>query len=353
MRLCRFALLIACFAVAACAPEVVQHKAQPTPTPSPVERDITLAFAGDVHFTARTLGVLDDVGKLDPVTRMMGDADLAMVNLETAVTDRGTPERKTFLFRSPPGAFAALKSAGIDVVTVANNHALDYGRVGLADTLADAAQARMPVVGAGSSAAAAFGHQLFSIRGTRIAVLGMSQVSELWHQWRATDTTSGIAMARDTTRAIAAVRRAAEAADVVVVYLHWGTEYQKCPSAEQRTLARQLADAGADVIVGTHAHVLLGDGWLGDAYVHYGLSNFVWWRNDAATNDTEVLRITVRSGRVAGATVVPAYINRTTGVPALATGSAAQRILSVRARAVACSGLSPSPAPSARSSTNR
>ncbi|MEV6965281.1 CapA family protein [Hamadaea sp. NPDC051192] len=348
MRLRRFALLIACFTVAACAPAAVENSAQtpaPTPAAEPGNPEVTLAFAGDVHFTARTLGVLADVGKLDPVAKMMADADVAMVNLETAVTTRGTAERKTFLFRSPPGAFAALKSAGIDVVTVANNHALDYGRVGLADTLADAATARMPVVGAGSSAASAFDHHLFSIRGTRIAVLGMSQVSELWQQWRATDDDSGIAMARDTTRAVNAVRQAAKAADVVVVYLHWGTEYQKCPSKEQRTLARQLADAGADVIVGTHAHVLQGDGWLDDAYVHYGMSNFVWWRNDAATNDTEVLRITVRSGRVASADVVPAYINRTTGVPYAVGGSAASRILGVRSRATACSGLTPPTAP--------
>jgi poly-gamma-glutamate synthesis protein (capsule biosynthesis protein) len=169
----------------------------------------------------------------------------------------------------------------------------------------------------------------------------MSQISELWRSWRATKTTSGIAMARDTQLAADAVRRAARDADVVVVYLHWGTEYQNCPSAEQRSLARRLADAGADVLVGTHAHVLLGDGWLGDTYVHYGLSNFVWWRNDAATNDTEVLRLTVRSRRVAAAEVIPAYIDRSTGIPAQATGSQAQRILAVRQRATACSGLSP------------
>ena len=150
-------------------------------------------------------------------------------------------------------------------------------------------------------------------------------------------------MARDTKLAVDAVRRAAQQAEVVVVYLHWGTEYQKCPSAEQRTLARRLADAGADVLVGTHAHVLLGDGWLDDTYVHYGMSNFVWWRNDAATNDTEVLRLTVTSGKVTAAEVIPAYISRTTGIPAAASAAQSPRILAVRARAVACSGLSSAP----------
>lgn len=298
-------------------------------------RDITLAFAGDVHFIDRTVGV--------PLNEeLLGSADLAMVNLETAVTTRGTPEPKTFRFRAAPGAFARLKAAGIDVVTVANNHALDYGRVGLADTLADARQARMPVVGAGLGTSA-FRPAIFTFTGTRIAVLGMSQVSELWQSWRATDTRPGLAMARDTQRAVDAVSAAAHTADVVVVYMHWGTEYQSCPSEEQRTLARRFAAAGADVIVGTHAHVLLGDGWLGHTYVHYGLSNFVWWRNDAATNDTEILRLTVRDKHVVSATVVPAYINRTTGVPSAVTGTAAARILAVRKTAIACSGLTAKP----------
>jgi poly-gamma-glutamate capsule biosynthesis protein CapA/YwtB (metallophosphatase superfamily) len=327
-------LLVLVAAVAGCSPPRPVTAVALSPTPSPQSRDITLAFAGDVHFIDRTVGV-----PLQDVTDMMGDADLAMVNLETAVTSRGTPEPKTFLFRAAPGTFARLKAAGIDVITVANNHALDYGRIGLADTLADAEQARMPVVGAGPQADDAFAPQIFAIRGTRIAVLGMSQISELWQSWRATDTRPGLAMAWDTQRAVNAVRAAAKLADVIVVYLHWGTEYQACPSADQRTLARRLADAGADVLVGTHAHVLLGDGWLGSTYVHYGLSNFVWWLNDAATNDTEVLRLRIHDGQVSSGSVIPAYINRTTGVPARATGSIAARVLSVRRTATACSGL--------------
>ncbi|NUT37906.1 MAG: CapA family protein [Hamadaea sp.] len=315
--------------------QVATVRAQPAEPPG----EVTLAFAGDVHFTGRTARIVGDAGRLDPVARMMADADLAMVNLESAVTDRGTAEPKTFTFRAAPGAFATLKAAGVDVVTVANNHALDFGRVGLADTLADAAQAQLPVVGAGSSAASAFAHQIFTIRGTRIGVLGMSQVSELWRSWRATETSSGIAMARDVSRTLDAVRQAARETDVVVVYLHWGTEYQKCPSGEQRKLAQRLVDAGADVLVGTHAHVLQGDGWLDDAYVHYGMSNFVWWRNDAATNDTHVLRLTIRDRKVAQAQVIPAYIDRSSGVPQRVTGAEAERIMGVRRKAVACSGL--------------
>ena len=92
----------------------------------------------------------------------------------------------------------------------------------------------------------------------------------------------GLAAARDDTRLLAAVRAADAHSDVVAVYLHWGAEHRGCPTAEQRKLAQNLADAGADVVVGTHAHVLLGAGMLDDTYVSYGLGNFLWYHGQPA-----------------------------------------------------------------------
>ncbi len=121
--------------------------ASPSPTGPP---EITLAFGGDVHFAERTLSLLDNPATaFGPVSSMFTAADVAMVNLETAVTTRGTPEPKQFHFRAPPAAFDAVKAAGLDVVSLANNHTLDYGQVGLADTLAAASSRSVPVVGAG------------------------------------------------------------------------------------------------------------------------------------------------------------------------------------------------------------
>ncbi len=96
-----------------------------------------------------------------------------MVNLETAVTTRGTPEPKQFHFRAPPASFAAVKAAGLDVVSLANNHTLDYGQVGLADTLAAAANSGVPIVGAGVNADAAYAPWITTVKGVRIAVPGV------------------------------------------------------------------------------------------------------------------------------------------------------------------------------------
>src|ERR1700741_4664811 len=109
------------------------------PPESAAPAELTLAFAGDVHFTGRTLALLDEPATaFGKISSTLSDADLTIVNLETAVTGRGTPEPKRFHFRAPKTAYAALRSAGIDAASVANNHTLDYGQVGLLDTLSSA-----------------------------------------------------------------------------------------------------------------------------------------------------------------------------------------------------------------------
>jgi poly-gamma-glutamate synthesis protein (capsule biosynthesis protein) len=312
----------------------------PSPgSPAPAG-DITLAFAGDVHFMDRTADLLaDPANAFGPVADTLRRADVAMVNLETAVTDRGTPEPKQFHFRAPRTAFDAVKAAGVDVVTIANNHSLDYGQVGLDDTLDNARKAGVPAIGAGHNAAEAYAPWVTTVRGTRIAFVAVSQVHELEYTWAAKDDRAGVAMAIDVARSVAAVRAARAAADVVVVYAHWGQEGNDCPTAEMKTFAARMAEAGATIVLGTHAHLLLGDGWMGKTYVAYGLSNFVWWRDDAFSNDTGVLRLTLRGGAVSHSELVPASISRTTGQPLPASGAAADEIVKKFTDLHSCTGL--------------
>jgi poly-gamma-glutamate synthesis protein (capsule biosynthesis protein) len=313
-------------------------------SPGATSSDITLAFAGDVHFAGRTLTLLDQPATaFGPIAQQLSAADVAMVNLETAITGRGAEEPKTFHFRAPDSAYQAIKAAGVDVVTIANNHALDYGRVGLADTVAAAKQAGVPAIGAGANAAEAYAPWVTEVKGVRIAVLAFSQIAELWTSWRATDTQAGIAMARDQSRAVAAVRAARAKADVVVVYVHWGVEGSSCPSGEMRTFAETMARAGADIVVGTHAHLLLGDGWIGKTYVQFGLGNFLWWRDDSFSNDTGVLTVTLRGGRVAETALVPAVISRTTGQPVPVSGAEQERIAAKYAGLRRCAKLAAKP----------
>ncbi len=259
-------------------------------------RDITLAVAGDVHFVGRTATLLDNPATaFGSITSVLSGTDLTVLNLETAITTRGTEQPKEYHFRAPATAFDALRAAGVDAVTMANNHVLDYGQVGLADTLAAVQAANFPYFGIGVNADAAWAPRIMTVAGTRFAFIGVSQVHDLASSWVATDTRPGEANAIDETRTLAAIRAARSQADVVVVFMHWGTEGNGCPNAEQKSLATKMAGAGANIILGAHAHVLQGSGWLGSTYVAYGMGNFLWYGTSHSTQ-TGVLRLTLHPG---------------------------------------------------------
>jgi poly-gamma-glutamate synthesis protein (capsule biosynthesis protein) len=304
--------------------------------------DITLAFAGDVHFTDRTAKLLSDPAHaFGPIIPLLSDADLTMVNFESAVTDRGTAQPKQFHFRAATSSFDAIKAAGIDVVTFANNHTLDYGQVGLADTLYAVHAANFPYVGIGSNADAAWRPWITTIKGRRIAIIGVSQVDELASTWVATPTRPGEAHAIDLTHTLAAVRAARAAADMVIVFMHWGTEGNPCPNSDQKSLAPKLAAAGADIIIGAHAHTLQGNGWLRHTFVAYGMGNFLWWLPSYST-ETGVLKLTLHPDRPLTAQFYPAIVSDT-GQPVPATGADATRISTRYASLRTCAGLTAAP----------
>ena len=315
--------------------------ALPAP-PEPEPEAVTLAFAGDVH--AEGLSGDAILAGLPSVREALSRADVTVLNLETAITDRGTPADKRFVFRAPASTLPALADAGVDVVSLANNHGLDFGRQGLTDTLAAAREAGMPVVGLGEDEASAYAPHVVEVKGQRIAVLGATQVLDGQHvdAWTARGDEPGMASAKRADRLVEEVRRARADADTVVVHLHWGEERNPCPLPRQQELAQQLVDAGADVVVGGHAHVLLGGGRLGSAYVDYGLGNFVF--SGSRTEETlrsGILTLTVRGRSVEASSWTPAVLR--SGAPHLLEGAAAEAAVADKERRRDCTGLAPGP----------
>jgi hypothetical protein len=305
----------------------------------------SIAFAGDVHFAGRTLSRLaNPATAFGASAAVLADADLTMVNLETAIAVGGRPEQKSFTFQAPPSALTALADAGVDVATMANNHGADYGLDGLHQTLAAISRSSFPVIGIGANAAAAYTPFYRTVNGVRIAIVAASQVQdETLAHFSATDTSPGIANAY-SDRLLAEVRTAKAHADVVIAYLHWGTEYQSCPNAGQQALADTLAAAGVSAIVGTHAHVLQGAGWRADGhYVAYGLGNYFWWLSFGnAQDDNGVLRLTFNNGKVHSAQFIPSELDDQ-GISPPATGANALRIKDEFGRARQCAGLLAAP----------
>jgi poly-gamma-glutamate synthesis protein (capsule biosynthesis protein) len=302
---------------------------------------VTFAFGGDVHFEGALRGKLlaSPATVLDPIAPVLEGADVAMVNLETAITEGGTPQDKEFVFRAPPVALTALADAGIDTATLANNHGMDYGEQGLADTLAAEQSIGFDLIGVGHNASEAFAPHHMDVKGQRIAILAATQVidGQFVDAWTATDEQAGLASAKNPDRLIAAVQAARLESDTVVVYLHWGVELQDCPTDAQRALAQQLVDAGADIVVGSHAHLQLGAGRLGTAFVDYGLGNFVFYNEQGRAGVTGVLQVTATGRQIDSYNWVPAEVHG--GVPAPIDGAAAERAGAAWSDLRGCTGL--------------
>jgi poly-gamma-glutamate synthesis protein (capsule biosynthesis protein) len=258
---------------------------------------VEIVATGDVNLGGRIGDVIASRGAAWPWTHVapvLRDADLAIVNLECAVSDGGTPLDKEYVFRGAPSSLPAMAAAGVDVASLGNNHAADYGRDALVDTVRHVRAAGMTPVGAGSDRDEAYRPAVLRRGGLRIGVVGASRV--LPHGFAATDALPGVASAYDERRLVAAVQQAGSAADLVVVVVHWGVELATQPNAAQRSLARALVEAGADLVVGHHPHVLQPVERIGDAVVAYSLGNFVFSSGSPAGTRSMILRVIASRG---------------------------------------------------------
>jgi hypothetical protein len=326
--------------------------------PRDTQRTIELAFAGDVHFEGAFSNVPSaSDSTLGPMSDILRDADLAMVNLESAVTQSAESTRKEiedpssrYWFRTGPTALDLLDRSGVDVVSVANNHGADFGLTGLRDTIRAAEASDLTVVGVGRNDREAFGPHRVRVKGTDIAVHAADastreSADPIWAA--APGSGPGIASARGSATATlaAAVRESARTDDLVVVYLHWGEEGSTCPTTTQEQVARTMEAAGADIVVGTHSHTLLGSGRRGAAYVSYGLGNFYWYHG--RQSETGVLRLSVRGGEVVGDEWLPGRIRAEGGGPRPLTGGARSKAVREWQDLRGCTDLAPGPGASA------
>jgi hypothetical protein len=240
---------------------------------------LRLAFVGDlalVYQTSIYLEALERGGRVPArikpgypflaVAERLRRADLCVANLECTLSQRGDPHTWHAAFRCPQAALGALTAAGIDLVNVANNHAFDFGHVGFEDMLVNLDRAKLPYFGA-----AVLRHQPQAPWVGRVGGVRLGLVAYYDDQ---------------TGQTVEDVRRARAEVDVLVVYPHWGQEDRSAPLELQRRLARKFIDAGADLVVGTHAHVLQPTDWYRGKLIAYGLGNFVF----SGMSDTEAHR---------------------------------------------------------------
>jgi poly-gamma-glutamate synthesis protein (capsule biosynthesis protein) len=265
---------------------------------------------GDILLAGRAERLIADKGAAAPfagVSGVLREADLAVGNVECSLSKRGTAAEKKFTFRADPKTVAALTDAGFDVVTLANNHAVDYGPTALSDTIAAMKSAGIAVVGAGDDAASA--RQPVIIKAgdppLSIAFLAFSNMRPTDFYARRNRPGTNPAYPDAIKKAVSAAKRHA---DVVIALFHWGDELSESPSASQRYLAYLAADAGADLVVGHHPHVLQGFQRRGHALIAYSLGNFLFpSRGERRT--TIILRYTPQRDGRARVEAVPCVID--------------------------------------------
>ena len=264
------------------------------------------------------------------VKRYFDQADLVVANLECVISNRGTRwPSKLIHLRTPLAAADSLVAGGVDVVSVANNHALDFGREAFSDTLRLLDERGIQHAGGGRDDAAAQAPAIVEENGLRIAFLGYvlpfsSRTSFSTREWEAGVNRAGLAIG-SPERVRRDVARARDDADLIVVMVHGGVEYSGRPRASQRAFANAAIDAGATLVLGHHPHVLQGYAKRGNTLIAFSLGNFMFARFDGAPNDSAILDVTLTADGVASLDWIPIVIEG--GLPRPAVGSEIGRIM--------------------------
>lgn len=256
----------------------------PTITPSATQKgdqEVTLMAVGDIML-GRTIGeIIESEGPQAPflyTAETLASADITLGNLECSISDRGTPEEKTYAFRAPIVAGESLAYAGFDLVNLANNHVLDYGAVALEDTITILASNNIQTVGAGMDAEAAYTPIFIEIDSLRIAFLAYADIPPTdydYRAWEAGENKPGIAWAvEEAIRS--GVQAAKTQADVVIVLFHNGYEIKQQVVDMQKKVAHLAIDSGASLVIGSHPHVLQRIEEYEDGLIVYSMGNFVF-----------------------------------------------------------------------------
>ena len=270
--------------------------------------NVTLTFGGDILFDddyAVTSRLLQNGGEISAgiapaLIDMMHASDITMVNNEFPYSYGGSPTpEKTYTFRADPPTVRYLSDMGVNAVGIANNHAFDFGEQAFMDTLTTLEEAGMPYCGGGRNIQDASAPLYFVIDDIKVGIIAATQIERLDNPDTrgATDSQAGVFRCLNPSRLLETITTARSKCDFLVVFIHWGTESTNEIDWLQTDQAPKIAEAGADLIIGAHPHVLQGIGTSKGVPVFYSLGNF--WFNSKEL-DTCLVKATItrsESGR--------------------------------------------------------
>lgn len=274
---------------------------------------VTVALCGDVLIDRGVKKRLYDSGNdgvlPQPYAQPLIDANITVLNLELPFSRRGAPiPDKTFTFRGDPEQAGFLTDIGTDIVTLANNHILDYGTDAFMDTL-DVLNAKgIKYIGAGRDLEDAKRYEIIEVSGKKIAFLAASRVIP-YVSWHAANNKPGVFSTYNPAALNEQIKQAAQEADYVIVYVHWGVERNTLPEQYQVSMAHGYIDSGADAVIGSHPHVLQGFELYKGKPIAYSLGNFIF---TDAKKDTVAVTLTFNEGEMPIMHLIPYQINNLT-----------------------------------------
>lgn len=273
----------------------------------PETEDITLLFAGDVYLSQHVLNAYDKAGGIhgvldEGIRAEIDAADIFMVNQEFPFTERGTQAAdKQYTFRLPHDRLHLMNEMGIDIVTLANNHILDFGPEGITDSITALNEAGIKYVGAGENLEEAKKLEIIEVGGRKIGFIGTSRVYMV-ASWAAGEDHPGVFSTYDPTLPVEEIKKADELVDYLVVYVHWGVERETTPKEYQRVMGQQYIDAGADIVIGSHPHVLQPLEYYKNKPIMFSMGNFVF---GSSIPSTELLKIEIHADDSMTVTEIP------------------------------------------------
>ncbi len=305
--------------------------ATPLPSPTPAApagpAPVTVTAGGDVIGGFGVSGVVGSMGSglFRSIAPFFKSSDFGFVNLESPLTYGGDPQGwKDVVIKGNPALAPAMAKSGINVVTMANNHAGDMGDSGLLDSFKYCKKADITVVGAGKDLKAAQAGAVLKTGGAKTAFLGFSDVLPVGYP--ATSSSPGTSPGRANINAVRAnIRAAAKKADYVFVAWHWNFEYRRAPSYLESSEGRAAIDAGADIVFAHHPHLLDGVQAYHGGLICYSLGNLVFSGFSGETAQTVLVKAKVTPHTI-NAKLIPVQISGS-GVPTVATGSTGLSIL--------------------------
>lgn len=257
-----------------------------------------VSFVGDVNYDpdcapmvrVNELGGVENCFDTEVLDALRG-SDITLMNNEFSITERGSAlEGKTWTFRAHPDTVQIHKDLGADIVSLANNHVYDYGETGFQDTLAHLEAAGMPYVGAGRNLDEAKQAQYFIVNGIKVGIIAASRAEKVYFTPVATDDSAGIMGTYESAEFLDAIKESDAQCDILIAYVHWGTERSTKLESAQKEMAREYIDAGADAVIGAHTHCLQGMEFYNGKPVVYSMSNF-WFSNYLSETGILTLRI--------------------------------------------------------------